>query len=171
MITFSAEILKFGNKGEKSGWSYIEIPKDLAGQIKPDYRKSFRVKGKIDQEEVKGLALTPMGEGDFILALKATLRKKIKKEEGAQVAVMLEEDKDFKIEMPEDLEICLGEEVIWMERFLALAKSHQHYFINWINQAKAEETRAKRIALTLEAMEKQLNFGAMIRMDKARRGI
>lgn len=170
MITFSAEILKFGSKGEKSGWSYIEIPKELAEQIKPDHRKSFRVKGTIDQEKVNGLALTPMGEGDFILALKAPLRKKIKKEEGAFVRLTLEEDKDFKIEMPEDLEICLAEEAIWLARFLALAKSHQHYFINWINQAKAEETRAKRIALTLEAMEKQLDFGAMIRMDKARRG-
>jgi hypothetical protein len=170
MVTFSAEILKFGSKGEKSGWSYIEIPKELAEKIKPDYRKSFRVKGTIDQETVNGLALTPMGEGNFILALKAPLRKKIKKEEGAFVQLSLEEDKDFKIEMPEDLEICLAEEAIWLERFLALAKSHQHYFINWINQAKAEDTRAKRIALTLEAMEKQLDFGAMIRMDKARRG-
>lgn len=170
MITFNAEIFKFSNKGEKSGWSYIEIPKDLAENIKPGCRKSFRVKGKIDQEEVNGLALTPMGEGNFILALKAPLRKKLKKEEGALVQLILEEDKDFKIEMPEDLEICLGEQEVWLTRFLALAKSHQHYFINWINQAKTEETRAKRIALAVEAMEKQLDFGAMIRMDKARRG-
>lgn len=169
MITFEAEILKFGNKGEKTGWSYIEIDRDSAEELKPGFRKSFRVKGKIDHLSIQGLALTPMGEGCFILALKAAFRKQLKKEEGSMVQVVLEEDVDFKIDLPEDLEICLSEDPIWLEHFLALAKSHRNYFINWINQAKTEPTRTKRIALTVEAMEKQLDFGAMIRMDKARR--
>ncbi|GAA4793767.1 hypothetical protein GCM10023231_22620 [Olivibacter ginsenosidimutans] len=169
MLTFEAEILKFGNKGEKSGWSYIEINQHLAEQLKPGFRKSFRVQGRIDHLPIQGLSLTPMGEGHFILALKAALRRALKKEEGDLVQVMLEEDVGFKINLPEDLEICLSEDPIWLERFLAFPKSHQNYFINWINQAKTEPTRTKRIALTLEAMEKQLDFGAMRRMDKARR--
>lgn len=169
MLVFDAEILKYASKGEKSGWSYIEIPKELADQIKPNYRKSYRVKGKIDQEEINGMALTPIGEGHFILALKATLRKKLRKEEGSSLHLQLEEDTNFKIELPEDLEICLCEDETWMDRFMSLAKSHRNYFIKWINEAKTEVTRTKRIALTLEAMEKQLDFGAMIRMEKARR--
>ncbi|MEH6305368.1 YdeI/OmpD-associated family protein [Olivibacter sp. CPCC 100613] len=169
MIIFQAEILKFSSKGEKSGWSYIEIPRDLAEQLKPGYRRSFRVRGKIDQEDIAGLALTPMGEGDFILALKASLRKKIRKEEGDIIQLELEEDTDFKMEIPEDLELCLCEDESWINQFLSLAMSHKHYFIRWINEAKTEATRTKRIALTVEAMEKQLDFGAMIRMDKARR--
>ena len=32
--------------GEKTGWSYIEIPAAIAQQLKPNYKKSFRVKGK-----------------------------------------------------------------------------------------------------------------------------
>ncbi|MGK9120666.1 MULTISPECIES: YdeI/OmpD-associated family protein [Sphingobacteriaceae] len=169
MIVFQAEILKFSSKGEKSGWSYIEIPRALAEQLKSDYRKSFRVRGMIDQQPVQGLALTPMGEGNFILALRASLRKKIRKEESDIIQLELEEDTDFKMEIPEDLELCLCEEETWINQFLSLAKSHQHYFIKWINEAKTEATRTKRIALTVEAMEKQLDFGAMIRMDKARR--
>lgn len=169
MLLFHAEILKFNSKGEKSGWSYIEISKDLAEQLKPAYRRSFRVRGKIDQEAIEGLALTPMGEGNFILALKASLRKKIRKEEGDIIQLELEEDTDFKMGIPEDLELCLCEEEAWINQFLSLAKSHQHYFIKWINEAKTEFTRTKRIALTVEAMDKQLDFGAMIRMDKARR--
>jgi len=169
MIRFETEIAKFGNKGEKTGWSYIEIEASLAEKLKPNHRKAFRVKGKIDDVLIQGLALTPMGEGHFILALKAALRKQLKKEAGDKVYVMLEEDIDFKIDIPEDLEVCLGEEAVWLARFMALAQSHRHYFIHWINQAKTDSTRTKRIALTLEAMEKQLDFGAMIRMDKARR--
>lgn len=169
MLTFQAQILKFNSNGEKSGWSYIEISRAFAQQLKSDYRRSFRVRGKIDQESVAGLALTPMGEGHFILALKASLRKKIGKEEGDIIRLELEEDTDFKMEIPRDLELCLCEDETWINRFLSLTKSHQHYFIKWINEAKTEITRTKRIALTVEAMEKQLDFGAMIRMDKARR--
>jgi len=169
MVKFQVELLRFGAMGEKTGWTFLEISKETADQIKAGCRKSYRVKGKIDEVSISGVAIIPMGEGIFIMPLKASLRKKLRKEEGDRVMVELEEDKDFKIDLPEDLEICLAEEQIWLERFLAMAKSHQHYFINWINSAKTEPTRTRRIALTVEAMEKQLNFGEMMRMDKARR--
>ena len=102
MIHFKAEIERFETMGEKTGWSYVFIPAALASEMKPGCKKSFRVKGKIDQLEVSGLATMPMGEGDFIIALKGELRKKLKKEAGATVALYLEEDKDFKIETPVD---------------------------------------------------------------------
>ncbi len=47
MVTFKAEIEKFEQMGEKTGWTYIFIPQAIAHQIKPDCRKSFRVKGKL----------------------------------------------------------------------------------------------------------------------------
>lgn len=168
MIQFKAEIERFENMGEKTGWSYVFIPAILANQIKSDCKVSFRVKGKIDQVEVLGMAVMPMGEGDFILALKGELRKKLRKEAGASVELFLEEDKDFKIEMPEDLEMCLSEEQHLMANFLKQAKSHQNYYINWINQAKTEATRTKRLVMTVTAMDKQQDFGAMIRENKSK---
>jgi len=168
MIHFKAEIERFENMGEKTGWSYVFIPKNLAIQIKPDCKVSFRVKGKIDQLEVAGMATMPMGEGDFILALKTTLRKQLKKEAGAHVELFLEEDKDFKVEMPEDLEICLLDEDHLMENFLKQPKSHQNYYINWINQAKTDTTRTKRLAMTVTAMQKKQDFGSMMRESKSK---
>jgi len=167
MIHFKAEIERFQSMGEKTGWSYVFLPASLANDIKVDCKKSFRVKGKIDLVEVSGIATIPMGAGDFIIALKGELRKKLGKEEGATVELYLEEDKDFKIEMPEDLEICLSEEEFLMENFLKQPKSHQNYFIRWINEAKTEPTRTKRLALTVTAMYKKQDFGAMIRESKA----
>jgi len=167
MIHFKAEIERFQSMGQKTGWSYVFLPAALANEIKADCKKSFRVKGKIDSIEVSGIATIPMGEGDFIIALKAELRKKLGKEEGASVELYLEEDKDFKIEMPEDLEICPSEEEFLMENFLKQPKSHQNYFIRWINEAKTETTRTKRLALTVNAMYKKQDFGAMIRENKA----
>ena len=35
MIQLKNTILKFDNKGKKTGWTYIEIPADIAQQIKP----------------------------------------------------------------------------------------------------------------------------------------
>ncbi|WP_412468443.1 YdeI/OmpD-associated family protein [Pedobacter sp. KLB.chiD] len=166
MIHFKAAIERFGTMGEKTGWSYVFIPAALANEIKPGCKKSFRVKGKIDELEIKGMAVLPMGEGDFIIALNGEIRQKLKKEAGAGVELYLEEDKDFKIEMPEDLEICLSEEAHLIQNFLKQPKSHQNYYINWINQAKTEPTRTKRIVMTVKAMDKGLDFGAMIRESR-----
>lgn len=163
MIHFKAEIEKFGQMGEKTGWSYVFIPAAIADKIKPDCKVSFRVKGKLDDLEIAGIATVPMGEEDFIIAINATLRKKIKKEAGAKVELWLEEDKNFKIEMPADLEVCLAEDEMLLTRFLQQPKSHQNYFIKWINDAKTEKTRTKRLVMTVDAMEKLQDYGEMIR--------
>jgi len=166
MITFEAEIERFSKMGEKTGWTFVTIPKDVANQIKPDCRKSFRVKGLLDELHVTGMSFIPIGEGDFILALNSSIRKQLKKEEGAKLHMQLEEDKTFKIEMPEDLELCLLEERRFLENFLSLPKSHQNYYINWLNTAKTEPTRIKRLTQIVIAMDKKQNFSEMMRSYK-----
>ncbi|MGY4383939.1 hypothetical protein ACVWYN_000965 [Pedobacter sp. UYP24] len=166
MVTFKAEIERFAEMGEKTGWTYVFIPQALANQIKPDCKKSFRVKGKIDQLAIEGMATVPMGEGDFILALKASLRKQLKKEVGAVLSLDLEEDKDFKIEIPEDLELCLTDEPALIAGFLKMPKSHQNWYINWLNSAKTEPTRTKRIVKIVSAMDRGMDFGEMMREGK-----
>src|SRR6201999_4529569 len=106
MTDLNAIILQFGEQGEKTGWSYIEIPADIAQQMKPGNKKSFRVRGMLDALPVSGMALMPMGEGNFIMALKAEVRKGIHKNAGAMLQVKLEPDDDYKIEMPDDLKEC-----------------------------------------------------------------
>src|SRR3954465_13584265 len=90
MITFSATILRFDTQGEKTGWTYINIPGGIAEQIQPGNKRSFRVKGQLDNYAIKGIALLPMGNGDFIMALNAGIRKAIGKRKGAVVKVLLE---------------------------------------------------------------------------------
>jgi hypothetical protein len=166
MITFSTIILQFNEQGEKTGWTYIEIPADLAQQLKPGNKKSFRVKGMLDGLAVSGMALMPMGDGNFIMALKADIRKAIHKNKGAMLAVQLEEDTDFRIEMPEDLKECFEFEPDAFDFYSTLAKSHREYFIKWINEAKTNETRVKRIVNTINAMLRKWNYGQMIRSMK-----
>lgn len=163
MIVFEAEIERFAKMGEKTGWTFVFIPMSIAEQINPGCKKSYRVKGRLDAIAVSGMSFVPMGEGNFILALKTSLRKELRKEEGAILRLELEEDKDFKVEMPADLELCLMEEQHLMDNFLKLPKSHQNYYINWLNTAKTEQTRTKRLTQIVIAMDKKLSFGEMLK--------
>jgi hypothetical protein len=167
MITFKAEIERFGAMGEKTGWSYIFIPAALASILNPSCKTSYRVKGLLDNFPVHGMAVMPMGEGDFLMALKAEIRKQLKKEVGAELNVQLEVDTTFKIEMPVELEMSLQEDQRCMGNFLKLPKSHQNYFINWLNSAKTEATRIKRLTMIYKAMEDNMTFPEMMRASKA----
>jgi hypothetical protein len=163
MVEFTTIILQFNEQGEKTGWTYIEISADIAQQMKPGNKKSFRVRGILDAFPVQGMALMPMGEGNFIMALKAEVRKGIHKNAGAMLQVRLEEDKDFKVEMPADLQECFDFEPEAFEFYNSLAKSHREYFIKWIDSAKTNETRAKRIVNTVNAMLRKWSYSEMIR--------
>jgi hypothetical protein len=46
-----------------------------------------------------------------------------------------------------------------------LPVSHQMYYSNWIESAKTVGTKAKRIGLTIVAMEKNMTYGEMLKMN------
>ena len=163
MIQFNTIILQFGEMGEKTGWRYVEIPADIAQQLKPGNKKSFRVRGKLDSYPISGFALMPMGEGKFIMPIKLEIRKAIRKEAGAMVSVSLEEHVDYRVEVPEDLQECFEFDPEALAQFNTLPRSHRDYFINWINSAKTSETRNKRIINTVNAMLRKWDYGQMIR--------
>lgn len=165
MVQFNATIKKFDKQGEKTGWTYIEIPASIAKKLSPDNKKGFRVKGKLDDYEYAMIALLPMGGGDFIMALNTAMRKGIKKQKGATVKVKMEVDTN-EIKPPEELMECLQDEPEALEYFNSLNKGHQNYFTNWINSAKTDTTKAKRIAATLNALNKHWDYGQMIRAMK-----
>ncbi|MBD0279296.1 MAG: DUF1905 domain-containing protein [Flavisolibacter sp.] len=162
MIHYSTIIKKFGQQGEKTGWTYIEVPAVLAQQLKPGNKKSFRVKGNLDAYTISGVALMPMGTGDFIMPVNAPMRKGIRKGVGAELSVQLEIDEN-EIKPPAELIECLEDEPEALHHFRSLAKSHQLYFTRWIQSAKTEVTKTKRIALSVSALAKKQGFGEMLR--------
>jgi hypothetical protein len=162
MIRFTTKILQFGEMGEKTGWTYIRVPAALAGKLMPGNKKSFRVKGKLDELVVEKVALLPMGEGDFIMALKANIRKTLRKQKGDSLRVELEVDKAV-IKPPKDLMECLSDEPEALAYFSSLPKSHQNYFGNWVREAKTEGTRTKRLVSVVTAMTRRLSFSEMLR--------
>ncbi|TSD62680.1 DUF1905 domain-containing protein [Inquilinus sp. KBS0705] len=167
MVDFNTIILQFGEFGDKTGWTYIEIPADIAQQILPGNKRAFRVMGFLDNYAVSGMSALPHGGGNFILALRKEVCKAIRKSKGAMLRVQLQHDKDFKIEMPADLQECFDfEQPEAYEYFSGLSKSHQGYFIKWINDAKTEQTRANRIVNTINAAARRMDYGMMLREQK-----
>jgi hypothetical protein len=165
MIQFSTTILQFDKRGEKTGWSYIEISSIQANKLNPGCKVSFRVKGKIDTHVFEKVALLPMGDGNFILPVNGTIRKVIRKHQGDKVKVTLELDKRSLV-LSQDLMECLKEDPKAMDFFNSLPKSHQNYFSNWIESAKTVQTKTKRIVMAIEAFSKKQGFGEMMRANK-----
>ncbi|MFN3940392.1 MAG: YdeI/OmpD-associated family protein [Chitinophagales bacterium] len=170
MPAFTTVIQKFDNQSEKTGWTYIVIPQKIAEQLLPGNKKSFRVKGWIDNYKISHVALMPMGDNTFIMSFNAAMRKATGKRKGSQVEVKLELDTSIK-QLSGDFMSCLEEEPKAHKYFQTLPPSHQQYFSNWIESAKTDATKDRRIALAVNALAQKKDFGTMIREDKARRDL
>ncbi len=165
MVTFTTKILKFEKQGEKTGWTYIEIPADLALELKPGNKKEFKVKGKLDNYTIQRVSLLPMGGGMFVMPLNAAMRKGIGKRHGAMLEVKLTVDKSEFV-FDADLVECLADEPKATDFFQTLPGSHQRYFSKWITSAKTEQTKTKRIAQVINALTQKMGYGEMLRAAK-----
>lgn len=168
MTTFTATIHQFDEQGDKTGWTYIIVPADIAQELYPGNRKTFRVKGKLDQFAIRSIAVQPMGDGSFLMALNAGMRKGIGKRKGASLKVALQQDDSPQEIVPELLE-CLEDEPGALAYFQSLAPSHQRYFSKWVESAKTEPTRAKRLAICVSALSRKMEYGPMIREQQAKK--
>ncbi|WP_132054294.1 YdeI/OmpD-associated family protein [Pseudocnuella soli] len=170
MIHFTTLLKKFEQMGEKSGWTYFEVPAAIAEQLNPGVKKAYRVRGKMDRHPFAGVALVPMGGGDFIFAVNATMRKAIKKLQGETVKLIMELDPELPKVSTMLLE-CLQDEPEAKAYFFSLAQSHQLYFTRWIDSAKTDSTKTKRVAETINALVLKKDFGQMIRDGKRDRDL
>lgn len=165
MISFTTSIKQFGQQGEKTGWTYIEIPVDLAQQLMPGNKKGFRVKGNLDNYKIKRIALIPMGGGLFIMPLNAAIRKGIHKKKGAMLNVQIQVD-ESPFKPNKDFLACLDDDPYAKIFFNSLPKSHRDYFSKWIDAAKTEPTKIKRIAIAVTALSRKMGFPEMLRSNK-----
>ena len=170
MQTFTAPLERFGQKGEKTGWTYIAVPTGVTDALYPGRKTSFRVKGTLDSFTIKQVALLPMGNQDetgsaFIMVVNVLMRRGIRKEAGATVQVCLAVDLD-EIPLSDDLMACLSDDPAALDFFNSLAKGHQTYFSQWIEGAKTTATKTKRLTQAVRGLAMHLDFGEMIRYFK-----
>ena len=162
MHSFKSVIQKFSSKGEKTGWTIIDIPQDILLKLKRKDKKEFRIKGVIDDVKFERMATYPIGEGNYVIALNAEIRKKIGKKEGAMVSLKIELDKSEALQSQELID-CLNEDKIAKKQFDSLLRSHQNYYHRYVYTAKGADTKAGRIVNIINAMYKKMDYGEMIR--------
>jgi hypothetical protein len=165
VFSFTGLIHRFSSKGEKTGWTFVEIPDDVISSLKLPDKRGFRIKGFIDGVKIEKLSTYPIGDGKFIIALNGVLKKKLGKKEGAKVSVKFDLDKSKGLQSGELL-AALKEEKTAYEQFKSLLTSHQNYFHRYVCTAKGADTRAGRIVNVINAMYRKQDFGQMIRSLK-----
>ena len=143
---------KFHGKG---GWTYVRVY-----NVRPNKKVPFglvKVRGTIDDYEIKKYHLMPMGNGDLLLPVKFEIRKKIKKEEGDTVHVILYPD-TAPLEIPEEMLLCLQDEPMALKFFDSLSESERKFYIEWVYGAKKEETKVDRLAKTITRLMRGLKM-------------
>ena len=144
---------KFPGKG---GWTYAAIPEILQNKKNPF--GWVKVKGSVDGYELKQYKLMPMGGGRLFLPVKAAIRKKIKKEAGDYVSIILYAD-ESSIKIPNEIVDCFQDEPSKVfETFLSFKEGEQKAYLDWIYEAKTDDTKANRILKMMDRLKRKLKF-------------
>lgn len=137
---------KYAGKG---GWTYARIPEVIQDKTTPF--GWVKVRGTIDSVEIKSYRLMPMGNDQLFLPVKAAIRKTIGKEAGDWVHVVLYPDIE-PYEVPDELMQCLEDEPKALKFFNTLSDSEKKYYTEWIFSAKKDQTKVKRLAITVNRL-------------------
>lgn len=140
LVNKEIKLEKFPGKG---GWTYCRLP-----GVATDPHAHFgwiKVRGTIDDFEIRQYHLMPMGNGELFLPVRAEIRKKLKKGEGDTVKVVLYRDED-EVFIPEELLDCLKDDPDAEASFKQLPAEKQRELVKNIYALKDEQNRAERIA-------------------------
>lgn len=129
----------------KGGWTYAEIPEIVMPKTTFGILK---VKGKIDDYELSNVRLMPLGNGNLLLPIRFEIRKRIKKQAGDSVHILLYKNDD-PIIISDELLLCMEYEDGTLNKFENYTDGEKKAYIDWIYSAKTEQTKADRIAKTI----------------------
>jgi hypothetical protein len=147
LINRKFKLERFSGKG---GWTFVCLP-----EVTPDVKRRFgmvKVKGTIDDFEIRQYNLMPMRDGRLFLPVRTEIRKKIKKEAGDTVLITLYPD-DTPVKAPREMMQCLRDEPAALKFYQSLTDAEQKAYIDWIYTAKKEETKVERLAKTVHRLQ------------------
>lgn len=99
------------------------------------------------------LRVAPMGP-EFLIGFSKRVRAELGVEIGDPIDVVISlDDQERTIEAPADLAAALASDPAADKAFAALSYTHRKEFVQWVNEAKRDETRTRRIAGTVEMLK------------------
>ena len=133
----------------KGGWTYLEVP----GINRKNRRRFGRVtvKGTLDGYKLNNFILWPMKNGSMFMPVKAEIRKKISKQEGDRVHVVLYLDEGSP-ELPADFEACLKDEPRAGKKYFALSPEEQRNLCKWLTKSASETVKVERMANAIDSL-------------------
>jgi hypothetical protein len=146
---FDAELIKPDASGT---WAYITIPFSVE-----------KVFGKKGQVKVKGTvngvpyrsSVAPRGDGTHYMVVNQDIRSAAGVELGDIVHVLMSIDtRPRTVEVPQPLRFALGNNAKAKNTVEGLSYSHKKEYVSWIEGAKREETRARRIEKAVEMLSR-----------------
>jgi Domain of unknown function (DUF1905)/Bacteriocin-protection, YdeI or OmpD-Associated len=149
MHTFTATLTS-AMEGPGDAWTTIVIPDEVAASF--GTRAMVKVRGTIDGVPIRS-SLMPDGAGGFRMMVNASIRKEAGVGAGDEVSVALEVDDDPRtVRTPTDLNTALKADPRAKAFWGALSYSNKSLYVEWIREAKQPETRARRVAETVQNM-------------------
>jgi hypothetical protein len=146
--TFRAVIQNAGGGG-----AFVEVPFDVEKEFGS---KKPKVKALIEGIPYRG-TLVRMGTDCHLLLVLKSIREQAGKTFGDEVKVTVEPDTEERVvEIPAELKKAFKTEKDAKAFFEKLSYTHQREYVMWINEAKKEETRQKRIVKTIEMLKKNI---------------
>ncbi len=122
-----------------------------------EVEKEFGTKGRVpvkatfDGVPYSG-SLIKYGAPQHMLGVLKSVREQIGKGPGDVVEVTIEKDEsERRVEVPAEFEKLLKKEKVWAG-FEKLSYSHKKEYVRWVTEAKREETRAARLAKSVEML-------------------
>jgi hypothetical protein len=140
---------KFPGKG---GWTYVA----LSVKNKPNaWFGWMEVEGSIDELPLPIMKLMPMGNGTLFLPVKSEIRKKIGKEAGDKVKLVLR-SAEAPVPTEDDWMLSLREDSAALAAFEALSPKEKKACREWIFSSKKESETVERMA---KVMQRLVSFG------------
>lgn len=139
-----------GLKKTLRGGYGVDVPLDVKKEF--GTKGMVKVKTKISGIDYRG-SLTPMGGGNHILIVVKKIREELGVKEGDKLKIELAEDKAPRlVEVPADLKKLFTKNKKAKEIFDGMSYTHRKEYVNWINEAKKEETRQRRLIKAIEML-------------------
>jgi len=136
-------------EGASGGGACVYFPYDV--------EKEFGTKGRVpvkvtfDGVPYAG-SMIKYGAPQHMLGVLKSIREQIGKGPGDMVDVTIEKDEaERTVEVPAEFEKLLKKEKVWAA-FDKLSYTHKKEYTRWITGAKREETRAARLAKSVEML-------------------
>ena len=144
-MTFHAVI-----QAGRGGGAFAEVPFDVE-EVFGDKRPQVRV---TMCGESFVWRLIKMGGPHHIVGVPKGIRVKAGKDIGDSIEItVVADDTPREVVVPPDLEAALVPEPVARAFFDALSYTHRKEYVRWIESAKREETRVRRVEKTVEMLK------------------